>query len=80
MLFEQFSILIQAGVAGIGVALLPIFLIQSELVRGELVIIQGAPLESSNSAYYLVTPTDKSEYAPVVAFRNWLLKMCVSTD
>ena len=75
MFFEQFSILIQAAVAGIGTALLPIFLIQSELDRGELVIIQDIPLQSSCSAYYLVTPIDKSEYAPVVVFRNWLLGM-----
>ena len=75
MLFEQFSIVIQAAVAGIGMALLPIFLIQSELERSELVIIQDIPLQSGNSAYYLVAPTDKSDYAPVVAFRNWLLRM-----
>ena len=75
MLFEQFSIVIQAAVAGIGMALLPVFLIQSELERGELVIIRDIPLQSGNSAYYLVTPTDKSDYAPVMAFRNWLLKM-----
>ena len=75
MLFEQFSIVIQAALASIGMALLPIFLIQSELDRGELVIIQDIPLQSGSSAYYLVTPTDKSEYAPVMAFRNWLLKM-----
>ena len=75
MLFEQFSIVIQAAVAGIGMALLPIFLIQNELDRGELMMIQNLPLISSRSAYYLVTPTDKSDYAPVVAFRNWLLEM-----
>ncbi len=75
MLFEQFSILIQATVAGIGLALLPEFLIQSELERGELVVVQGSPLQNNNAAYYLVTPIDKSDYAPVVAFRNWLLKI-----
>ena len=75
MLFEQFSIVIQAAVAGIGMALLPIFLIQNELDRGELMMIQNLPLIRSRSAYYLVTPTDKSDYAPVVAFRNWLLEM-----
>ena len=75
MLFEQFSIVIQAAVAGIGMALLPIFLIQNELDRGELMMIQNLPLIRSRSAYYLVTPTDKSDYAPVVAFRNWLLEI-----
>lgn len=79
MVFEQFSIVIQAAVAGIGMALLPIFLIESEFDRGELVIVQDIPMQSRSSAYYLITPIDKSEYAPVVAFRNWLLKMCMLT-
>jgi LysR family glycine cleavage system transcriptional activator len=56
-----------------GAALLPKFLIQSELDRGELMVILDRPLESS-SGYYLVTPADKSAYAPVVAFRDWLLR------
>jgi len=73
MHFEQFSLVAQAAVAGLGVALLPRFLIQSELDRGELIVTVDRPLESS-SGYYLVTPTDKSEYAPVVAFRDWLLR------
>lgn len=73
MLFEQFSIAAQAAVAGLGAALLPKFLIQSELDRGELVTILNLPLQS-NSGYYLVTPVDKTDYAPVAAFRDWLLK------
>ena len=74
MFFEQFSILIQAALAGIGMALLPKFLIQNELDRNELVVVQDKPLQSDSSAYYLVTPDDKSDYAPVVAFRSWLLE------
>jgi DNA-binding transcriptional LysR family regulator len=73
MHFEQFSIVAQATVAGLGAALLPKFLIQSELDRGELMVILDRPLES-RSGYYLVTPADKSGYAPVVAFRDWLLR------
>jgi DNA-binding transcriptional LysR family regulator len=74
MLFEQLSIIAQAAVAGLGVALLPRFLIQSELERGELVVIMETPLQDQ-AGYYLVTPVDKFDYAPVVAFRSWLLKM-----
>jgi len=74
MVFEQLSIIAQAAVAGLGVALLPRFLIQSELERGELLIIIDRPLQDS-SGYYLVTPVEKSGYAPVVALRNWLLEM-----
>jgi DNA-binding transcriptional LysR family regulator len=56
------------------VALLPKFLIQSELDRGELVIIVDKPLQS-DAGYHLITPLDKSDYAPIAAFRSWILKM-----
>ena len=74
MAFEQFSIIAQAAVAGLGVALLPKFLIQSELDRKELVVILNMPTKSEDG-YYLVTPADKSEHAPVTALREWLLKV-----
>ncbi|MCZ6469933.1 MAG: LysR family transcriptional regulator [Gammaproteobacteria bacterium] len=74
MLFEQISIIAQAAVGGLGVALLPKFLIQSELDRGELVIIVDKPLQS-DAGYHLITPVDKSDYAPIAAFRKWILKM-----
>ncbi len=73
MLFEQFSIITQAAIAGLGAALLPRFLIQSELDRGELEIITDRPLRN-NAGYYLVMPDDKINYAPVMALRSWLLK------
>ncbi len=71
MHFEQFSIATNAAIAGLGVALLPKFLIQSELDRGELISVCNKPL-STDSGYYLVTPNDKQHYAPVVAFKKWL--------
>ena len=74
MVFEQFSIIAQAASAGLGMALLPRFLIQSELDRGELCIILDAPLDSS-AGYYLVSPANQSGYAPVVAFQQWLLEV-----
>lgn len=74
MLFEQISIIAKAAVGGLGVALLPKFLIQSELDRGELVVIVDKPLQS-DAGYHLITPLDKSDYAPITAFRSWILKM-----
>ena len=71
MHFEQFSIATNAAIAGLGIALLPKFLIQSELERGELIIVCNKPL-CTNSGYYLVTPNDKQGYAPIVAFTKWL--------
>ena len=74
MVFEEIATLAQATAAGLGVALLPRFLVEGELARGELAVALDLPLKS-RSGYYLVTPTDKAAYAPVVAFREWLLRV-----
>lgn len=76
MVFEEIATIAQATVAGLGLALLPRFLIEGELERGELQVVLDRPLKSS-FAYYLVTPTDRADYAPVVAFREWLLGLVV---
>ena len=73
MVFEQFSTTAHAAVAGLGLALLPRFLIRSELDRGELVILSDEVM-TSNMGYYLATPLAKRDYAPVVALREWLLE------
>jgi LysR family glycine cleavage system transcriptional activator len=72
MVFEQFSIVAHAAVAGLGVALIPRFLIRGELDRGELVVLSDEAL-ISEMGYYLATPEAKTDYAPVVALREWLL-------
>ena len=38
----------------------------------ELEVIVDRPLKSDHG-YYLISPTDLSEYAPAVAFREWIL-------
>jgi LysR family glycine cleavage system transcriptional activator len=79
MVFEEISTIAQAAVAGLGVSLLPRFLIESELDSGELAIVLDRPLMSS-FGYYLVTPADRADYAPVVQFKNWLLSIMESGD
>jgi len=77
MVFEQFSLVAHAAVAGLGVALLPHFLIRGELSRGELVTLSDqAP--KSEMGYYLVTPESKTHHAPIVALREWLLDIIES--
>lgn len=71
--FSQFALVTQAAVAGMGVALLPRFLIENELERGELAPLINIPY-IGQEGYYLVSPKRRSSYAPVVAFRKWLLK------
>lgn len=71
--YEQFSLLISAACAGLGIALIPRFLILKELERKELVIAFDLPLESNN-AYYLVYPEGKITNGPLDNFREWLLE------
>jgi DNA-binding transcriptional LysR family regulator len=68
---EQVAALTQAAVAGLGVALLPPFLISAELERRQLVQLSSRPTDWQ-IGYHLVTPRSRSDYKPVVAFREWL--------
>jgi LysR family transcriptional regulator, glycine cleavage system transcriptional activator len=73
MLFDQIATITQAAIAGLGVALLPTFLIEEELQAGKLVRALDLPMESSER-YYLVWPKERARHGPLVAFREWLLE------
>jgi DNA-binding transcriptional LysR family regulator len=73
MRFEQFSNVAQACIAGLGIALMPTFLIESELETRQLVKAYDHTVRSTSS-YYLVRPLAKVSYPPVMAFSNWLLE------
>ena len=71
---ELFSMLAQAAIHHMGVALIPPFLIEEELSSGRLVI----PLDHaylSEKAYYLIIPERKAESATLAEFRDWLLSV-----
>ncbi|MEE1951607.1 LysR family transcriptional regulator [Pseudomonas alcaligenes] len=72
--YELFSMLAQAAMHGMGVALIPPFLIQRELDAGLLVPAHPAALLSSDKAYRLMIPERKVESAALRAFRDWLLQ------
>ncbi|MCO5399040.1 transcriptional regulator GcvA [Ralstonia soli] len=75
MLFDQFATVAQAAVAGLGVALLPRFLILHELQQGDLVrVLPHMPERESAEHYYLAWPTGRSEYPPLQALRRWLVQ------
>lgn len=73
LVFQQFSVAAEAAVAGLGVAILPRSLVARELERSELVCLDDRALVSAKGLY-LVTPQTRTEYGPVVAFREWLLE------
>ncbi|WP_455555582.1 LysR family transcriptional regulator [Comamonas sp.] len=73
MLFDQFATAAQAATAGVGVALLPKFLIARELENGDLVrALPELPELESVERYYLAWPTSRTAYPPLQAFRSWL--------
>ena len=71
--YELFSMLAQAAMHDMGVALIPPFLIQRELAEKRLVVANRNGL-SSIKAYYLMIPERKVESASLRAFRDWLVK------
>ncbi len=78
MLFDQFATAAQAAIAGLGIALLPTFLIRDELARGDLVRV-GDEMESAER-YFLAVPFERAAYPPLVAFRNWITAEARSSE
>ncbi|GFM80612.1 LysR family transcriptional regulator [Pseudomonas cichorii] len=70
--YELFSMLAQAAMHEMGIALIPPFLIQRELQEKRLVIANPHAL-SSIKAYHLMIPERKVESASLRAFRDWLI-------
>lgn len=71
MMFDQFATLTQGAIHGMGVALIPTFLIQRELAEGRLVPVFGPAIRALGS-YYLVWPATRPDRAPLRSLRLWL--------
>jgi len=71
VIFDQFATAANAARSGLGIALLPTFLIETELKEGTLVPALDLPMESEE-AYYLIWPKGRSDFPPLLAFKNWL--------
>ena len=69
---ELFSMLSQAAIHGMGVALIPPFLIEDELKTGMLTIAVAYPFFSDNS-YSLQYPQGGADSADLMQFRDWQL-------
>ncbi|MFT6458567.1 LysR substrate-binding domain-containing protein [Pseudophaeobacter arcticus] len=79
MLFDQSSAMTQAAVHGLGIALLPTFLAESEIAAGRLQLaITGAPITLGE--YFLVWPPDHADDYPLIQFRNWLLAQIAAEE
>ncbi len=69
--FELFSMLTRAATLGMGVTLIPRFLVEKELEAGLLVeVVKHAYL--SDRSYYLIYPEQKADRPSLAAFRDWI--------
>lgn len=79
MLFDQFSTMLEAAVAGMGLALMPRFLIDRELDERLLVpAIETSPFHSGR--YFLAYPPERGSYPPLAAFRTWIVEEAARTQ
>lgn len=73
--FEQFMMVLPAAIAGLGIALVPAVLVESELSTGALIrLFPPSVLNRPGHYHYLVYPIEKQDYPPIVVFREWLLR------
>ncbi|WHA43026.1 LysR family transcriptional regulator [Agrobacterium larrymoorei] len=70
--FDQFSMLIEATISGMGFALLPKYLIEAELKSGQLVVVFDVPLQTDKS-YHIALPEGRQDNVLARAFQSWLL-------
>ncbi|MDA4844540.1 LysR family transcriptional regulator [Hoeflea poritis] len=69
--FDQFATMAQAAAHGLGLALLPEFLIEDELRSGKLVAAWDKANKSIGS-YALIWPKSRRNHPPLLRFREWL--------
>lgn len=74
MVVDQFATMNKAVLAGLGVGLMPTYLVKPDLEEGRFATLTDAkPVH--DGAYYLVWPESGSEYPALKAFRDWLEKV-----
>ncbi|MCJ8141006.1 LysR substrate-binding domain-containing protein [Falsirhodobacter halotolerans] len=69
--FDQFALMIEGALAGVGAGLIPTYLIERELREGRLRILRDAPL-TTEAAYYTVLPEHKASDPLCNAFTAWM--------
>lgn len=71
--FDQFTLLTQAAMSGLGIALIPRCLIEEELATGTLVVAHPARV-LARKGYYLCYPEQKAHLPALLTFRKWLME------
>ena len=66
--------MIQAAIFGLGAAIVPEYLVQSELRSGKLVVL-GTQKASVLGSYYLVWPERGENYPALFHFKEWIAEV-----
>jgi DNA-binding transcriptional LysR family regulator len=78
MTFNDYTLVIEAAAAGLGVALGWAPLVNDMLDRGELVAAHDTPLQTARG-YFLLAPRRPAPSGPQSRFRDWLVQACAGT-
>lgn len=79
MMVDQFSMMIQMAISGLGVALLPDYLARIEIAEGRLrPILEGAV--AGRGSYWLSWPRHKQNHRPLILFGDWLARRIADRD
>jgi DNA-binding transcriptional LysR family regulator len=78
-MYDQFATITQAALHGLGVALMPDYLVEQDLAAGRLIALHDHPVEAQG-AYYLVWPQEKSRHPSLTLFRDWLATQAQPED
>jgi LysR family glycine cleavage system transcriptional activator len=76
-IFEQMHLMIEAAISGLGLALVPRYMVRHELASGRL-IEPFAQRISSRCNYWLIYPVSASRLPSFLLFREWLLGQALS--
>ncbi|WP_138934115.1 LysR family transcriptional regulator [Roseovarius arcticus] len=78
-IYDQFATITQAALHGLGVALLPEYLVRGDIAAGRLAIAWGGAT-SGPGAYHLIWPTTKAGHGALAKFRSWLVTQIGDED
>jgi LysR family glycine cleavage system transcriptional activator len=77
--YESSAMAYQAAIAGQGVAIAQLFLVEEDIAAKRLLTpFRRKTLDMGAFTYYLVTPAARRESAPMTQFREWLIEQCVT--
>jgi LysR family glycine cleavage system transcriptional activator len=74
--YESSALAYQAAIAGQGLAIAQLFLVEEDVAAKRLILPFRKTLDMGSFTYYLVTPADRRESAQMTQFREWLLEQC----